>query len=107
VEDGVSEALARALDRRLEAELDELTVEQLTHRLLASGAPQWVRRCRDGLTSEAIAAATKVMTDDELSIVARGLFNPLPGGGITVGAPRHFGSRIQPNSPGDNEEEIL
>ena len=47
------------------------------------------------------------MTNDELGVVARTLFNPLPGEGVTVGSQRHFGSRIQPNSPGDDEEEIL
>ncbi len=47
------------------------------------------------------------MTNDELSAVALKLFNPLPGEGVAVGSPRHFGSRIQPNSPGDDEEEIL
>ena len=47
------------------------------------------------------------MTDDELSSVARALFNPLDGAGVSIGASRHFGSRIQPNSPGDDEQEIL
>jgi ethanolamine ammonia-lyase large subunit len=44
------------------------------------------------------------MTDEELASVSRRLSNPLPNG---IGAPHHFGSRIQPNSPGDDEEEIL
>ena len=47
------------------------------------------------------------MTNDELSSVARALFNPLGRHGVAIGAPQHFGSRIQPNSPGDDEEEIL
>jgi ethanolamine ammonia-lyase large subunit len=47
------------------------------------------------------------MTEPELSIVARAIFNPLPGDGIAIGAPQHFGSRIQPNSPGDDEDDIL
>ena len=47
------------------------------------------------------------MTDDELASVAGRLANPLPGAGLAIGAPGHFGSRIQPNSPGDDEEEIL
>src|SRR5262249_7100955 len=49
----------------------------------------------------------KVMSNDEISKVSRGIFNPLPGAGVTIGSPGHFGSRIQPNSPGDDEEEIL
>src|SRR6185295_400877 len=48
-----------------------------------------------------------VMTNEELSAVARAVFNPLPGEGVTIGSESHFGSRIQPNSPGDDEEEIL
>ncbi|MGH3116238.1 MAG: ethanolamine ammonia-lyase subunit EutB [Gaiellales bacterium] len=105
VEDGVSERLARSLNRDRQAELDGLTVEQLRQRLL--GAPEQVRHYRDGLASEAIAAVVKVMTDDELSSVARQLFNSLPGDGIAMGSQLHLGSRIQPNSPGDDEEEIL
>jgi ethanolamine ammonia-lyase large subunit len=105
VEDGVSERLAHSLNWNLQGELDRLTVEQLRQRLL--GMPEHVHHFRDGLSSEAIAAVVKVMTNDELSRVARQLFNPLPGDGVAVGSHLHFGSRIQPNSPGDDEEEIL
>lgn len=96
VEDGVSEALARSLDRELHPELDQLTIGQLQRILLGPGAREWIGRHRDGLASEAIAALVKVMTNEELSVVARELFNPFPGDGITVGSPLHFGSRIQP-----------
>jgi ethanolamine ammonia-lyase large subunit len=107
VEDGVSEALDASLDRRLAAEIAQLTVGGLKHVLLGRGGAEWVRRYRDGLSSEAIAAVVKLMSNDELSTVARELFNPLPGEGVSVGSPGHFGSRLQPNSPGDEEEEIL
>lgn len=107
VEDGVSEALARSLNHRLAAEIAHLTVGEVKRLLLGDHAADWVRHYRDGLTSEVIAAVVKVMTDDELSIVARRLFNPLPGNGVTIGSPPHLGSRIQPNSPGDDEDEIL
>jgi ethanolamine ammonia-lyase large subunit len=105
VQDGVSERLARSLNRDSYVEIDRLTVDQLRQRLLDGSYD--VRHYRDGLASEAIAAVVKVMTNDELSSVARRLFNPLPGDGVAVGSPLHFGSRIQPNSPGDDEEEIL
>jgi ethanolamine ammonia-lyase large subunit len=107
VEDGVSEALARSLQSPLAKQIAHLTVAELKRTLLSADGPQWARRYRDGLASEVIAAVVKVMTDDELSIVARALFNPLPGAGVAIGSPQHFGSRIQPNSPGDDEEEIL
>lgn len=107
VEDGVSEALAASLDRRLASEISKLTVGELKAILLGRGGAEWARRYGEGLSSEAIAAVVKLMTNDELSAVARKVFNPLPGEGVTVGSPQHFGSRLQPNSPGDDEEEIL
>ncbi|HEV3469657.1 MAG TPA: ethanolamine ammonia-lyase subunit EutB [Pyrinomonadaceae bacterium] len=106
-EDGVSEALAGSLDRRLAAETSHLTVAELKAILLGRGGADWAGRYAEGLSSEAIAAVVKLMTNEELSAVARKLFNPLPGDGVAVGSPQHFGSRIQPNSPGDDEEEIL
>lgn len=108
VEDKVSEALAASLDARLASEIARLSVGELKSLLLGAGGAAWATLHRDGLASEQIAAVVKIMTNEELSIVARSLFNPLPGeGGVRVGSPPHFGSRLQPNSPGDDEEEIL
>jgi ethanolamine ammonia-lyase large subunit len=107
VEDDVTLLLDQSRDRRFDADLDPLTVSQLKSVLAGPGAAAWARRHRDALASEVIAAAVKVMTGDELAGVARTLFNPHEGEGVTIGAPHHFGSRIQPNSPGDNDEEIL
>src|SRR5262245_48010456 len=107
LEDDVTVALERSRDRRFDGDLDPLTVTQLKSVLLGPGAAVWARRHRDALPSEAIAAVVKVMTSDELSIIARTLFNPHDGAGVTIGSPHHFGSRIQPNSPGDNDDEIL
>src|SRR5262245_62137554 len=107
IEDQVTSALERSRDRQLDSDLDALTIGRVKGSLLGSGAAAWARYHRDALPSEAIAALAKVMTDDELSTVARAVFNPLDGDGVAIGSPRHFGSRIQPNSPGDDEEEIL
>ena len=107
VEDGVSDALKRSLNSQLAGEISHLTVNELKRILISPGGTVWVHRYRDGLSSEVIASAVKVMTNDELSTVAQSLFNPLPGDGVLIGSERHFGSRIQPNSPGDDEEEIL
>jgi ethanolamine ammonia-lyase large subunit len=107
VEDGVSEALSASLDARLAAEISSLTVGGLKSLLLGAGGAEWARRFGAGLSSEGVAGVVKLMSNEELSAVARKLFNPLPGEGVRVGSPTHFGSRIQPNSPGDDEEEIL
>ena len=107
VDDGVTDALERSLDPQAAASLSGLTVAGLKQILLGPAGSDWVRRNRAGLRSEAIAAVVKVMTERELSIVARAIFNPHPAEGTAIGAPQHFGSRIQPNSPGDDEDEIL
>jgi ethanolamine ammonia-lyase large subunit len=97
VDDGVSDALARARDRSRDAELDGWTVARVRDALLAARGAAWAAACGPSLGSEAIAAVAKVMTRAELSTVARALATP----------PRRLGSRIQPNSPGDDEREIL
>jgi ethanolamine ammonia-lyase large subunit len=107
VDDGVSEALERSLNAQSLVEVSGLTVAELKQILLSSAGAGWVRRYRSGLRSEVIAAVVKVMTESELSTVARAIFNPHPGESTTVGSPQHLGSRIQPNSPGDDEEDIL
>jgi ethanolamine ammonia-lyase large subunit len=107
LEDGVTAALERSRDPRYDDELDSLTIARIKALLLGPGAAAWARTYGDGLTSEVIAAVAKVMTNDELASIASALFNRLGGGEVAIGAPRHFGSRIQPNSPGDTEEEIL
>src|ERR1051325_10624284 len=107
IEDDLSETLHGSLDSSLAAEISHLTISRLKNILLSAEGPGWAARSRDGLSSEAIAATAKVMTNAELSAGAKTLFNPLPGEGTSVGSAGHFGSRIQPNSPGDDEEEIL
>ena len=111
VTDGVSDAIRRSLDRNLCSEVATLTLGDMKRLLLERQGPEWARRYRNGLSSEVIAAAVKIMTNHELASVASALFNPLPGiaapGSIRIGSPGHLGSRIQPNSPGDDEEEIL
>jgi ethanolamine ammonia-lyase large subunit len=109
VEDGVSEVLARRLAGHRDADLERRTVGELKAILLSPAATEFAARHREALASESIAAVVKVMTDDELSRCARALFNSLPGpaNGVAIGSPHHFGSRIQPNSPGDDETEIL
>lgn len=107
VDDLVSEALVRSVDPELSGEISSLTVGDVKRALLSPEGAEWAGRYRDGLSSEQIAAVVKLMTNDELSAVCRTLFNPLPGKGIAIGSSGHLGSRIQPNSPGDDEEEIL
>ncbi len=111
VEDEMSEVLARHLKKSIASKIERLTISEVKEVLLGKEGHLFARDFRDGLSSEAIAALVKVMTNDELGKVARSIFNPLispfGGDGISIGSRHHFGSRIQPNSAGDNEEEIL
>jgi len=107
VDDRVSEELARGRDRSHDSELGSWPVARVRDALLGPGAADWIRTCGRALSSEVIAAVAKVMTRDELSTVARASAMPAGEGARAIGGVRHFGSRIQPNSPGDDEREIL
>lgn len=107
VDDGVSEALARARNRTHDAELGPWPVSRVRDALQAPGAGAWAATYGPSLGSEVIAAVVKVMTRDQLSAVARTLVTPAGDGARAIGGTGHFGSRLQPNSPGDDEREIL
>jgi len=107
VEDQVTDALHRSLDPQLAGKVAHLTVAELKQILLTSQGASWIERHRNGVSSEAAAAVVKIMTNEELGALSCKLFNPLPGTGVAIGSPGHFGSRIQPNSPGDDETEVL
>ena len=57
-----------------------------------------------GLNSDVIACLVKIMSNAELTVVGKKVFNPLPGSNL--GAAGYLGARIQPNSPTDNPEDI-
>ena len=107
IEDQVTEALHRSLDPQLAAKVGHLTVAELKRILLSPQGASWIEHHRNGISSEAAAAVVKIMTNEELSTLSCKLFNPLPGNGVAIGSQGHFGSRIQPNSPGDDETEIV
>jgi ethanolamine ammonia-lyase large subunit len=107
VDDGVSEALARSRDRTRDGELSPWTVARLRDVLLAPEGGAWAAASSAALGSEVIAAVVKVMTRDELSSVARTVVVPVGEGPRVIGGAGHLGSRIQPNSPGDDERDIL
>ena len=97
IDDGVTAALRQSRERGFDGELSALTIADVRSALLGTRAAAWASEYSSALASETIAAVVKVMTDDELSIVARALCQTA----------HHLGSRIQPNSAGDDEQEIL
>src|ERR1044072_8560137 len=99
VEDQVTDALHQSLDPQLAGKVAPLTVAELKRILLSSQGASWLEQHRNGVSSEAIAAVVKIMTNEELGALSRKLFNPLPGSGVAIGAPGHFGSRLSPHHP--------
>lgn len=107
-DDEVSEALAGHLNRKLSKDIAYRTLGEMKAILLGDHGAGFALDYRDGMSSELISALVKIMTNEELGAVSRKIFNPLSGvGDIVIGSRNHFGSRIQPNSTGDKEEEIL
>src|SRR5687767_10704931 len=86
VDDRITETLHGSLEPNLANEISRLSVADLKKVLISADAAAWVGRYRDGLSSEAIAAVVKVMTNDQLATVSQALFNPMPGKGVTIGA---------------------
>jgi ethanolamine ammonia-lyase large subunit len=97
IDDGVTVALEGSRERSWDDELAPLTVARIRDALLVSGAAAWAQKYRNALASEVVAAVAKVMTSEELSTVARTLFNPLGRSGIGCGD-RRFDSRTFPAS---------
>lgn len=104
VQDEVSDALDAAIDPRAAELTAAWTVHELKAHLLRA-ADEEIRTMMGGLASEAIAAVVKLCDDAELVRIGGKVYNPPPGS--SFGARGYFGSRIQPNSPTDDPEEIL
>ena len=109
VDDQVTKAIKDSTDPKLATEIASLTLTELKDILLSSKAADWAKKYQNGLQSEVIAAVVRLLSDEELSKVSRALCNPMFSSGSEpiIGSAGHFGSRIQPNSPGDDPEEIL
>src|SRR6266545_2663774 len=73
LDDGVTAALQRSRDRRFDSELSSLTLAAVRAALLGPQGLAWASEYGGALGSEAIAAVAKVMSDDELAIVAHAL----------------------------------
>lgn len=104
IDDEVSRMIMESLDPEARQKVAAWTVGDLKKFFLEKSEAE-IKALREGLSSEAIAAAAKLMTDDELIAAAAKIYNP--NAGSTFGAKGYFGSRIQPNSPTDDPEEVL
>ncbi|GAB4561513.1 MAG: ethanolamine ammonia-lyase [Haliangiales bacterium] len=102
-EDGVSAYIAGAVMTSNTDATRDWTVGQLKEFLLRASEEE-IKAVMPGLHSDVIACVVKLMSNEELIVVARKVFNPLPGSNI--GAAGYMGARVQPNSPTDNIDDI-
>ena len=63
-----------------------------------------IREIMPGLSSDVIACAVKLMSNEELIRIGTTVFNSLPG--TQIGSRGYLSARLQPNSPTDNVEDI-
>ena len=109
VEDRLTEVLKSSIEINAYNQISNLKIKEIKNILLGSNAKLWHKKYSSGLSSEVIAAIVKTMSNDELTIVANRMYNNENtfDEQIIIGSPNHFGSRIQPNSAGDDPDEIL
>ncbi len=79
------------------------TMGELKHFVLTE-PEESIKAIMPGLTSDVIACLVKLMSNDELILVGRKVFNPLPDS--KIGSKGYMSARVQPNSPTDNTEDI-
>ncbi|MCU0417674.1 MAG: ethanolamine ammonia-lyase subunit EutB [Cytophagaceae bacterium] len=81
-----------------------MTLGDLKQFLLAAEETS-IKQIMPSLSSDLIALVVKLMRNEELILVSRKVFNPLPNSNI--GAKGYLSARVQPNSPTDNVEDIF
>jgi ethanolamine ammonia-lyase large subunit len=64
-----------------------------------------IQKIMPSLTSDCIGCLVKLMSNQELILVGQKVFNPLPNS--KIGSKGYLSARVQPNSPTDNEEDIV
>jgi ethanolamine ammonia-lyase large subunit len=104
IDDEVSSILEQTLNHNIAQSIGSWTFMKLKNFLLDSSELE-IKKIMPGLRSEVIAGVSKLMNNEDLIQVASKIYNNYEG--QTLGAFGYFGSRIQPNSPTDDPEEVL
>lgn len=105
-QDEVTRVIRDAVDGQVYTEIKDWTVGELREWLLADTTSEEMIRCvSTGLTSEMVAAVTKLMSNLDL-IYAASKIHVTAHCNNTMGAPGTLTSRLQPNHPTDSPEAI-
>lgn len=105
-EDEVTRVIDDAVNESIYAEIKGMQVGELREWLLADSTDEaLIKRLSTGLTSEMVAAVTKLMSNLDLMLAASKI-NVVKHCNNTIGLPGTLGSRCQPNNQTDSVEGI-
>ena len=106
-EDEVSRIIDGDVNEFMYKEIKNVTVSEFREFLLSSDVgDNQIKRISRGLTSEMVAAVSKLMSNLDLIQAASKIKN-ITHCNTTIGQPGTLASRLQPNHPTDNPEGIL
>lgn len=103
--DEITKIIQNSVDEEVYSNIKNTTIGELRDYLLASDENS-IKKIRDGLTAEMIAAVTKLMSNMDLVYVSNKL-NITAKCNTTIGERGILSSRLQANHPSDNIDGIL
>ena len=105
-QDEVTRVIQDGINQKSYDEIKDWTVGELRDWILDdTHSPEEIRRIANGLTSEMIAAVTKLMSNLDL-IYAASKIRVVKHCANTIGLPGTISSRLQPNDPTDSPEGV-
>jgi ethanolamine ammonia-lyase large subunit len=104
-DDEVTRVIQDSVDREAYNKIKFMTVGEFREFILKSSGEN-ISKIRDGLTSEMVAAVTKLMSNMDLVYGAKKIIN-IATCNTTIGEKGTFSSRLQPNHTTDNIEGII
>jgi ethanolamine ammonia-lyase large subunit len=104
-EDEITRVIQDSIDKVQYKKIKTLTIGELRDFILSSEETE-IKGIRDGLTSEVIAAVTKLMSNMDLVYGAQKLCNTATCN-TTIGKRGTLSSRLQPNHPTDDVNGIM
>lgn len=106
-EDEVTRIIQDGVNEKIYEEIKDFTVSEFREWLLDSNTTSLdIKRVSKGLTSEMIAAVTKIMSNMDLVYAAKKI-KITAHCNTTIGEPGTLSARLQPNHPTDDPDGIL
>ncbi len=104
-DDEITRVIQDSLDEKVYGKIKNMTVGELRDFILASNESE-IKDIRDGLTSEMVAAVTKLMSNMDLVYASQKICNTTTCN-TKIGKRGTLSSRLQPNNPTDDLEGIM